>query len=65
MRLKPKLEVILNESDFEVIDSDDIQNEGIYSYHSIESVELNKEKINWLVTILNIIFGLLIESGFG
>jgi hypothetical protein len=65
LRLKPKLEVILKESDFEVIDIEDIQNEGIYSYGAIEAIEFNKEKINWLVTILNSIFGLLTESGLG
>lgn len=63
LRLRPKLEVILKETDFEVIDSSDPKNEGIYPYNTIESIEFKKERINWVVTVANSIFGVLMDVG--
>ncbi len=65
LRLKPKLEVILKETHFEVIDSSDPKNEGKFLYSSVESIEYQKEKINWLVSIASYIFGIFIENGLG
>lgn len=65
LRLKPKLEFVLNETEFEVIDSGDIENEGIYSYLSTESIEYKEEKVNWSVTLLSYVFGIFTESGSG
>lgn len=64
-RHKPHLEVILNETDFKIIDSEQISNEGLYLYRNIESVEFHKEKTNWIVTVASSIFGLLAESELG
>lgn len=65
LRLKPKLEFHLNNTDFEITDKSEIKNEGIYLYQHLKSVKFVEENTNWLVTAGSYIFGLITESGFG
>ncbi|MEZ4803009.1 MAG: hypothetical protein R2797_09575 [Gelidibacter sp.] len=66
LRTTPKFEIILNEKIFHIINEDDKNDSGTYSYSLTDSVELKTKKINWIVTVLDVIFETLItNTSFG
>lgn len=58
LRNKPKLKIILNQNQFEIIDASEPKNSGIYSFVDIKKVKLNAEKTNWLFSTFTIIVDL-------
>ena len=43
LRVNPKFEIVLNENDFKIINDDDKNDNGTYSYSLTNSIELKKE----------------------
>ncbi len=65
LRNQPTLKFLFNENNFEIINNADKNDNGIYSYESLDSVELKKERTNWLISILSIFIEFFTTSGFG
>lgn len=67
LRNKPELKIILDTDEFEIVDSYEQNNSGIYSFRDLKKVVLNSERTNWLFSIFTIIisffFGGAIEGG--
>lgn len=51
LRLDQKLEFHLNDYSFEIIDDSEVNNESIYTYKELESVEYVERKVNRIVTV--------------
>jgi len=62
LRNQPTLKFLFNESNFEIINNANKNDNGIYSYDLLNSVELKKERTNWLISILSIVVDLFTES---
>jgi len=65
LRSKPKLKIILNEDEFEIVDASEPKNSGIYSFGELKNAELNAERTNWFISILSVIVDFLTGSGNG
>lgn len=65
LRNNPELKFILNTDEFDIVDASESKNSGTYSYAEIKNVEFNKERTNWLISILSIIVDFLTGSGNG
>ena len=65
LREKPKLEFVLNENNFELINSQDYNQNEIYQYGRTDSVEIEKKRINWAITILSYIVDFIFSPGAG
>lgn len=65
LRNIPELKFILKKDGFDIIDASKPKNSGAYSYFETKSVELNSERINWLISILSIIVEFLTGVGNG
>lgn len=65
LRNQPTLKFRFNENNFEIINNADKNDNGIYSYKLLNSVELKKERTNWLVSILSILIDFFTASGNG
>ncbi len=62
IRNKPRLEVILNEIDFEIINDQNENQNGVYLYELTDYVVVEKKKINWLITTLSYIVELVLSD---
>lgn len=62
---KPLLKFILSENTFEIIDNSKMENNDSYKYKDLEEVLLKKEKTNWLISILSLIFDISTGSATG
>ena len=65
LRNQPTLKFLFNESNFEIINNADKNDNGIYSYDLLNSVELKKERTNWLISILSVLIDFFTASGNG
>jgi|SRR5690554_840486 len=65
LRNQPTLKFLFSESNFEIINNADKNDNGIYSYESLTAVELKKERVNWLISILSIVIETLATNRFG
>jgi len=65
LRNDPKLEIVLNKKDFEIINNQDKIQSGIYSYDLTETVRIEEKKINWIITILSYVVETILFSGGG
>ena len=65
LRNQPKLQFIFNEKSFEIINDANKNDNGNYSYELLNSVELKKERTNWLISILSILIDFFTASGNG
>ena len=53
LRTKPELKIILYQDRFEVIDAYTPENNGTYSFKSIQQIKLNQSRTNWFISIFN------------
>ncbi len=65
LQSKPELKFILNKEGFELFDISDQKNNGIYLFSRIKNVELNKKKMNWVITVLSYIVEIIANIGGG
>ncbi|MGS2740846.1 hypothetical protein [Sinomicrobium sp. M5D2P17] len=65
IRNKPKCEIVLLKDSFEVLDSLDRENSGVYFYDKTKHFSLTTTRINWLVSIFSFIVNLLTGSVAG
>lgn len=65
LRNQPTLNFRFNENNFEIINNADKNHNGIYLYELLDSVELKKERTNWLISILSIVIDFFTASGNG
>ena len=56
LRKSPLFEIVLAENYFEIINSDNKNNK--YFFEKTNSIKLNKERIIWYLTIINLLFSL-------
>ena len=65
LKKSPSLEFIFNKHSFQIINKAEPVTEGIYEYSKIESIGYEKEKTNWLLTILSYVVELFAGVGGG
>jgi len=65
LRKKPELKITLKEKEFEIVDSYEIKNSGVYQFEELRSIHLNKEKVNRFISTLSIIIDFLTASAVG
>ncbi|WP_422081160.1 hypothetical protein [Ulvibacterium sp.] len=65
LKKSPPLEFIFHKGSFEIINEVDPENDGIYKYNALKSVEFDQEKTNWLLTILSYLVELFTGVGQG
>ena len=53
LRKTPQLKITIDKVNLHIIDVFDPKNSGTYSWNDIKSIELNKEKINWIFSIFS------------
>ena len=62
LRDSPNLKIVLSENQFEITNEANKSTSGIHFYSLTDSIELKKERTNWLITILSYIVDLLTGS---
>ena len=62
LRENPIFEIKINDNHFEIKNDEDINDNAIYEYQNINSFNLQKRHINWLITLLSYIVDFI---GFG
>ncbi|MDP5060495.1 MAG: hypothetical protein NWP64_01115 [Maribacter sp.] len=65
IRTKPKVTIIFNEEKFEIIDTEDVNNNGLFLIDNLINVEVIKRKTNWFITILSFTVDIFTGSGSG
>tara|TARA_R110002049_G_C8942197_1_gene545121 strand:+ start:432 stop:776 length:345 start_codon:yes stop_codon:yes gene_type:complete len=65
LRKQPILKFLFNENNFEIVNNADKNDNGIYSYELLDSVELKKERTNWLISFLSMVVEVFTSSGLG
>ncbi|WP_424003397.1 hypothetical protein [Maribacter sp. IgM3_T14_3] len=65
IRIKPKVTIVFNEEKFEIIDAEDVNNNGIFLIDNLKNVEIIERKTNWFITILSFTVDLFTGSGSG
>nr|WP_293304347.1 hypothetical protein [Allomuricauda sp.] len=65
LKKSPPLEFLFNEKSFQVTNGADSDTQGIYQYDDLKSIEYDKEKTNWLLTVLSYIVELVAGVGGG
>ena len=65
LRTQPELKIVLNNSEFEIIDASEPKNNGIYSFKNVKNIEVNNDRTNWFITIISRIVDLFMGSAVG
>ena len=65
LRHEPELKFSLKKEGFELLDISEPKNNGNYYFSQIKNVELNKEKTNWIITLVSHIVELVAGTGGG
>ncbi len=65
LRIQPELKIVLNNSEFEIIDASEPKNNEIYSFINIKNVELNNYRTDWFISIISRIVDLFMGSAVG
>lgn len=45
IRIKPKVTIVFNEEKFEIIDTEDVDNNGLFLIENLINVEVNEKKL--------------------
>jgi len=62
LRENPKLEFVFNKNNFEIVSTGIDNISGIYLYELLESIGIEKRKINWGITILSFISEVILQT---
>ncbi|MCF6279387.1 MAG: hypothetical protein L3J14_03485 [Flavobacteriaceae bacterium] len=65
LREKPKFEIILNKASFEILNYQNKNDNKIYLFEHINSINIERKRINWLVTIFAFITDIFTSSATG
>jgi hypothetical protein len=62
IRNKPNLKFLFNENNFEVVNDEESNQNGVYEYNLVDAVVLKKERINWFISTLDFIIFIFTSS---
>lgn len=65
LKKSPPLEFLFNEKSFQIINGADSESEGLYEYANFKSISFDKERTNWLFTILSYLLEFVLGVGGG
>lgn len=65
LKKSPPLEFSFNESSFQITNGENPDTEGVYQYGALKSIGFDKEKTNWLLTVLSYVVELVAGVGGG
>ncbi|WP_282112232.1 hypothetical protein [Maribacter stanieri] len=65
IRYKPTAKIIFSEDKFEIIDTGDESNNGIYLLDNLLNFDVIEKRTNWFITILSFAVDIFTGSGSG
>ena len=62
LRKSPELKIIIDQDQFEVIDTFAPENNGVYSFKNVQQIQFNQTRTNWFISIFNTLFSLFLDN---